>query len=164
MTTPPRWPSRARIAIALCGVAACAVWAFAPLSDTVASVPVTETVTPQQETILVSAFNAAPFSRPIWPPPPEPPKAPPPLPPPPAAPELRAQLIAITGDGDTRQAIVYDPAADTLRTVMVGDAIDHRTVTRITADSVDLTLPAPHNKTSTLTLKPADAPGREGPK
>jgi hypothetical protein len=65
------------------------------------------------------------------------------------------QLIAISGTEDARTAILYDPAGDALRTVSVGDTINRRTVTRITADAIDLTLPAPHNTTATLALKPA---------
>lgn len=97
----------------------------------------------QVSPIAVEAFDA-----PLWtvalPPPPPPKPAEPPPPPP-----LACELIGIEGiEGDYR-AVVYDTAADVLRSLRTGDVINQRVVREVRKDAVVLALAG---ATQTLSL------------
>ncbi|HLP85620.1 MAG TPA: hypothetical protein VK157_14820 [Phycisphaerales bacterium] len=100
----------------------------------------------QVSPIAVEAFDA-----PLWtvalPPPPPPKPAEPPPPPP-----LACELIGIEGiEGDYR-AVVYDTAADVLRSLRTGDVINQRIVREVRKDAVVLDMAG---ATQTLSLDDA---------
>jgi len=97
----------------------------------------------QTSPIAVEAFDA-----PLWtvalPPPPPPKPAEPPPPPP-----LACELIGIEGIEGGYRAVVYDTAADVLRSLRTGDVINHRIVREVRKDAVVLDLAG---ATQTLSL------------
>lgn len=97
----------------------------------------------QTSPIAVEAFDA-----PLWtvalPPPPPPKPAEPPPPPP-----LACELIGIEGIEGGYRAVVYDTAADVLRSLRKGDVINQRIVREVRKDAVVLDLAG---ATQTLSL------------
>ena len=97
----------------------------------------------QTSPIAVEAFDA-----PLWtvalPPPPPPKPAEPPPPPP-----LACELIGIEGIEGGYRAVVYDTAADVLRSLRTGDVINQRIVREVRKDAVVLDLAG---ATQTLSL------------
>jgi len=131
-------PRKRRLGPAVClgAIALCALWAFVPLRtdpiDSTVSTNESESAQPREP------FDLAAFSAPIWyvaPPPPAPEAAPAPRPLPP----FDLELIAIIELDGASQAVFYDPRADALVHVSVGQSLaEGRVVDAINADGVQI--------------------------
>lgn len=158
----PRVPSHDALAIhvtrtkrvIVCGVTVVALTLVAALlapllvpnvgRPVVQPAPSLTTNTPSQ----VSPIAVESFDAPLWtvalPPPPPPKPAEPPPPPP-----LACELIGIEGIEGEYRAVVYDTAADVLRSLRTGDVINQRIVREVRKDTVVLDLAG---ATQTLSL------------
>jgi hypothetical protein len=132
--TPPRAAALTLPIGCLLAAGLCAAWAFAPLDepaiDTAPAAPApTAAADPRP-------LDLAAFSAPIWyvpPPPPEPPPAAEPR----HLPPFGLELVAIVASDGRSEAVFYDPRADTLIHLHVGQTLaDGRVVDAITTDAV----------------------------
>jgi hypothetical protein len=119
-------------------VAACGLWAFAPLPQVRIELPrLAEPAlreAPEPVRLDVAAFHAPLWIAPVPPPPPPKPEPPPPPPPP-----LKLQLLAIVREADTLKAVLYDPDADRILVVAEGEPLGHRHhIERVRPDAVDI--------------------------
>ncbi len=130
-----RGSSRAAILLGTLALGACAWWAFKPLPDIASSVPALdlESATDKPADVRVASLDLEPFRAPLWvapPPPPPPPPTPEPERPPPPPPPIKYQLLAVLGleDRDAQpadlRAALYDPDADCILIVRVGEPIE----------------------------------------
>ena len=128
--------TKARRAILLLVVGACATFAFWPLRPEAIETPKIEVAPPVAR--QVAALDIAAFRAPIWvaEPPPPPPVAAVPAPPPP--PPLKIQLLAIVREGEVYKAAVYDPDSDRILVVASGEKLGTRMVEQV--DQGTLTL------------------------
>lgn len=151
------------------GLAVLAIWALRPLpmptlAANLPSVEVTDfAVTP---TTQVASLDTRAFSTPLWVAPPALPVPPAPPPPPPP---LKLQLIAIVTEpspdatagtspaSSIRSVLIYDPDADRMLSLKIGDRIAGRTIEKITEASVTL-----KDGSHTRTLSLQDAPSAAG--
>lgn len=146
--------SRCLSVSAFIALVALAAWALRPLPapSFAAELPLTEAPEPTTAPITqVASLDTRAFSTPLWVAPPAP--LPPPTPPPPPPP-LKLQLIAIvtepapdaststaprpTATAAIRSVLIYDPDADRMLSLKVGDRIAGRTIEKITEASVTL--------------------------
>lgn len=135
----PRIGARLPLVCAV-AVAICAAWALMPLGEIEAS---SAAATPARTVVSSlspprTELDLAAFRVPVWVVPAPPPPPPRPEPPPPPPPPLKLQLLAIIRDADGFKASIYDPDADRIVLVGVGDAIEARTVASITEDAVKI--------------------------
>ncbi|MDX9911481.1 MAG: hypothetical protein RBS39_06600 [Phycisphaerales bacterium] len=124
---------------------ACGWWSVRPLPPAEsASVIVARAMSERDAaptSTTATARDDAAFRLPIWvaPPPeePPPPETPPPQKPPPL-PRLDLQIVAILR-GEPMRAVAYDPSADALRTLVVGDELPHgRTIESIDDNGITI--------------------------
>lgn len=159
-TDPVARSRRATMRVAVSGstlVVAAAVWALWPVGNA----PITTGVgnsnptTPSTPSHAVDAsqnpLDLAAFDAPLWIHPPAPVVAKVEAPTPPPPPPLKAQLLAITSEGEGHHAIFYDEAKDALVTVGAGDDLLGRRVTTVDADGVTI---EHQGRTQRLDLRP----------
>lgn len=129
-----RGSSRALMSMGVISLGVCAWWAFKPLPDIAKALPTFEAaaMSPTPAPQRVAKLDLEPFHAPLWvaPPPPPPPLKPdeperPAAPPPP----MKYQLLAVFGLENTAapsrdlRAALYDPDADCILVVRVGEPI-----------------------------------------
>lgn len=145
--------SRSPILISIILLTSATAYALWPLGSAAPSAPESLPDAAPRAPAKPRALDLAAFRAPLWvaPIPPPPPPAPPPPPPP-----LKLQLIAISSDPAhaTFSATIFDPDSNKLLTLSQGQSIDGRTISRISAGSIDL---KDARGTRTLALRP-DAP------
>lgn len=142
MTTPRHSNTKAQKAAAAAVLLACATFALWPQHAWDIPTPVIET--PEVVVKQVATLDPAAFRVPLWvaePAPPAPPVVAAPAKPPAAAPPpspIKLQLLAIIREVDVYKAAVYDPDADRILVVGVGEKIGPRNVDKV--DKTTLTL------------------------
>ena len=164
--------SRMVLLMSAAALVALAVWALRPLPVPALAGDLPTAAAPEPATAPIiqgASLDTRAFSTPLWVAPPAPPTPPPPPPPPPP---LKLQLIAIVtepapdapasaapapGTAAIRSVLIYDPDADRMLSLKVGDRIPGRTIEKITEASVTL-----KDGSHTRTLSLNDTPSATG--
>ncbi len=137
-------PGRGGLIAAGVLLAVLAMWALWPIRPAVFA-PLDAAPIPDSTSagaVPTPTLDLAAFDRPVFTiaAPPELPKPAAAPPPPPLPPPLKLQLLAIEKLGDGFRAVLYDPDADKVVTVASGNTVAGRTVARVAAEGVVLSL------------------------
>ncbi len=130
---PSIWP---HVVVCVLALAACTTWAVWPSPELHLPRAPIELLTPTEDTGSTRtqvAFDHSAFHAPIWVRPPAPPAEPKPTAPPPPT---KLQLLALSTENGVAKAMLYDPDADRVVNVSIGDKVSRAEVEDITSDRV----------------------------